>query len=175
MVSFYISLSHRALDRARKASFDRERCALSGQDEGRNMNRNWTALILALACCLLIGVAAATAEEPAPPTEEAPPASEEAASASPEGAFTILDESCSSGHACAWTFVHFWEVKGESLCTGGPHPLGGLKYSAKNRCANKKIFLRLQGTTVQICANPGGDRTTTEFDEIYVGTEGSRC
>jgi len=167
------------------------------------MNRNWTALILALACCLLIGVAAATAEEPAlpaeeappaseeappaseeappaseeapPASEEAPPASEEAASASPGGAFTILDESCNSGHACAWTFVHFGGVKGESLCTGGPHPLAGLKYSAKNRCANKKIFLRLQGTTVQTCANPGGDRTTTEFDEIYVGAEGSRC
>lgn len=135
---------------------------------------------LTLLCCSVAAIASAAEEAPpvgevvAPegeaslPETEAPPAGEEEASA-------LLDESCSGGNVCSWTFVHFWEVKNNSLCTGGPHPLAGLKYSAKNRCANKKAFLKLQGTTHQVCMNPNGDRTTTEFDEVYIGAEGSRC
>jgi len=136
-----------------------------------------------LACaCLVIEVVAAAADDAPPTAENAPSVSEEAPSAaeevtpeSEEGSFTILDDSCSSGYVCAWNFVHFEKVKGKSLCTGGPHPLAGYKYSAKNRCANKKAFLKIKGTTIQTCTNPGGDRPLTEFNEVWIGAEGSRC
>ncbi|HEU5105258.1 MAG TPA: hypothetical protein VFU11_05410 [Solirubrobacterales bacterium] len=84
------------------------------------------------------------------------------------------DESCNSGHACVWSFWHFQEAKGESLCTGGAHPLNGLKRSIKNRCANKAVWIRDNGVA-NGCVNPGVNFTTVEFHEIWVGAEGSRC
>jgi hypothetical protein len=84
------------------------------------------------------------------------------------------DESCASGHACVWSFWHFQEAKGESLCTGGAHVLSGLKRSIKNRCANKAVWIRDNGVA-NGCVNPGVNFTTVEFHEIWVGAEGSRC
>jgi hypothetical protein len=76
---------------------------------------------------------------------------------------------------CDWTNIEFVGVKGESLCTGGTHPLAATKFSAKNSCANKKVFLRVAGTGIQTCMNPTGERPFVEFNEIFVGAEGSRC
>ncbi len=84
------------------------------------------------------------------------------------------DESCNSGHVCVWNGFWFTGVKGESLCTGGAHPLAGWKYSAKNRCANKASWLRRNGTAYY-CVNPGNNLNVAEFNELWIGAEGSRC
>jgi hypothetical protein len=132
-----------------------------GEMRRGEMRRNWIKLaILAAVGCLIVGVAGAGAEE-------APPAGE-------QGAPALLNEACNSGHACVWSFWHFQEAKGESLCTGGVHNLSGLKRSAKNRCANKAVWIRDNGVA-HGCINPGLNMTTVEFHEIWVGAEGSRC
>jgi hypothetical protein len=86
------------------------------------------------------------------------------------------DESCESGYVCSWTEINFLGVKNRSLCTTGTHHLEHYKYSAKNSCANKKNFLRIQGADWQTCMNPTGQRPIPgEFNDIDVGAEGSRC
>ncbi len=97
------------------------------------------------------------------------------------GAFAAMpltasaDESCNSGHVCVWTKNTYQGVKGESLCTGGPHPLAGQKFSAKNRCANKAAWLRNDGIA-GACVNPGNNIDLVfSFDELWIGAEGSRC
>ena len=97
------------------------------------------------------------------------------------GAFAVIpgtasaDETCSSGHVCVWTEQSFQGAKGESLCTGGAHVLGGTKFSAKNRCANKASWLRMNGNTWN-CLNPGENGSNLfNFNEVWIGAEGSRC
>lgn len=86
------------------------------------------------------------------------------------------DESCASGHVCVWTETFFQGAKGESLCTGGVHGLAGLKKSGKNRCANKAVWFQQNGTKVA-CLNPNENNAAFAFlpNELFVGTEGSRC
>jgi hypothetical protein len=133
------------------------------------MRRSWIALIvLASAFCLIAGVAVAAADEVPPASEAVPPASE-------EGVLAPLDESCNSGHVCVWTEKSYQGAKGESLCTGGVHTLAGMKFSAKNRCANKASWLRRNGE-VTACLNPGDNVPIPfEFNELWIGAEGSRC
>ena len=94
----------------------------------------------------------------------------------PGASAASADESCASGHACVWVDFHFLGAKGESLCTGGAHPLAGQKESGKNRCANKAVWFRQNGTAIS-CLNPGGNDElfTFSINELWVGAEGSRC
>jgi len=86
------------------------------------------------------------------------------------------DETCASGHVCVWVENHFKGAKGESLCTGGVHPLAGLKESGKNRCANKAVWFRNEGVATS-CLNPNENNAGFPFliNELWVGAEGSRC
>jgi len=88
-----------------------------------------------------------------------------AASASP---------TCNTGHVCAWTEPNFQGAKGESLCTGGKHPLGGFKWSSYNHCANKAVWIRIDGEA-KACLEPSFVDTATRFNELWVGVEGSHC
>jgi hypothetical protein len=114
----------------------------------------------------------AVAEESAP---EVPPVAESAPESPPAEGLAPLDASCNSGNVCVWTETGYNGAKGESLCTGGPHPLAGWKYSVKNRCANKASWLRINGVS-NMCINPGGESSGTfQFNELWIGAEGSRC
>jgi hypothetical protein len=132
------------------------------------MRRNWIAAMgLVLACSLLLG-ASAVAEGPSETPEAAP--------AAPASEAALLDATCSSGHVCVWPETFYQGGKGESLCTGGAHPLGGSKQSGKNRCANKAVWYRQNGTAL-VCGNPGVDTPAFGFgiNELWIGAEGSRC
>jgi hypothetical protein len=129
------------------------------------MHRKWLTIVFA---ALAIGAFAAvtgtaSAEETAPGT---PPAEE----------VSPLDETCNSGHVCVWTEFRYQGAKGESLCTGGVHTLAGFKGSAKNRCANKAVWLRENGST-HYCVNPAQNlpEDFVGFNELFIGAEGSRC
>jgi hypothetical protein len=125
------------------------------------MKRSW-ALIAVVACSFLLsGVSVAAAEEVESSGEGAAPA-------------TALDETCNPGLVCVWTNIYYSGVKGTSLCTGGAHTLAGWKFSAKNRCANKASWLRINGNAVE-CLDPGVSRGVAEFNELWIGAEGSRC
>ena len=160
------------------------------------MRRNWINIaILTLVCCMVFGVGAAAGDETPLASEasqsisgEAQPESEksqpEYETASPEtkvaptsesGASALLDESCANGHVCVWPETYFKGAKGESLCTGGPHPLAGVKLSAKDRCANKAVWLRKDGIA-KGCVNAGGQAELAfAFNELWIGAEGSHC
>lgn len=94
----------------------------------------------------------------------------------PGASVASADETCASGHACVWPEKFFQGAKGESLCTGGAHGLAGLKNSGKNRCANKAVWFRQNGTSFG-CLNPNENAASFVFaiNEIWVGAEGSRC
>ena len=88
------------------------------------------------------------------------------------------DESCNSGHVCAWENSFYGAGKTEVLCTFGQHGVG-TRFSAKNRCANKaaKLFW-FEGETFneKACMNPGGNRPEPgRFNSVDVLTEGSHC
>jgi hypothetical protein len=134
------------------------------------MKKSWIAAVgIVLALGVLAGASAAAAEGP---SSGAP----EPASAAPTGEVTPLDATCNSGHVCVWTGTFWTGTKGESLCTGGAHPLAGSKQSGKNRCANKAVWYRINGTAFY-CANPSEDNATFAFpiNELWIGAEGSRC
>lgn len=83
---------------------------------------------------------------------------------------------CDSGYVCTWTEINYLGVQNDNLCTTGTHQLAHYKHSAQNRCANKKNFLRIRGSDVQTCMDPGGNRPIPiEFNDVDVGAEGSRC
>jgi hypothetical protein len=132
------------------------------------MKRSWIVVVaVACSCCLVGGVATAAAEE-------APPAHEATAPAG-EGASPALETSCpNSGVVCVWTNVWFGGVRSETLCLGGAHPLAAMKFSAKNRCANKGAWLRINGVAFE-CVEPGGQHEVAEFNEVWIGKEGSHC
>lgn len=133
------------------------------------MRRNWLVLaILAFACCLVVGVTAAAA------AGEAPPASESTPPASEPGAPPPPNPSCLAGYVCSWFQLGFQGEPGFTLCTGGPHPLNQFKGSVKNRCANKASWLRINGVANE-CINAGGQDEITEFNELWIGAEGSHC
>jgi hypothetical protein len=158
------------------------------------MHRKWLAAAYAAiaigAFAAAMGTASAEETAPgAPPvSEEAPPASEETVpgappvseetvpGAPPVSGLTPLDETCNNGYVCVWTMFHYQGAKGESLCTGGPHPLAGFKGSAKNRCANKAAWLRVNGIAAH-CVNPANNfpESSFGFNELWIGAEGSRC
>jgi hypothetical protein len=136
---------------------------------GDDMDRKWI-LGLTLAAVLSLFVAGSALAAGESPGEA--PAAESAAgaeAATPDG---VLDETCESGYICVWTSNEYKGVKGMTLCSnGGSHPLGGEKYSIKNRCANRKVSLDYGP-----CLNPGTQSPNTfDFKEIIVGAEGSRC
>lgn len=152
------------------------------------MREKWFVVaVLAFACCLVVGVGGAAAEDVPPVAPEAPPASEEGPPAAPEappaseevspeseeGAATLLGE-CPNGYVCAYANIFYGGGQGNSLCTGGAHPLGGWKESALNRCANKAAWFRVNGTA-QTCRNAGGQLEVGGFNEIWIGAEGSHC
>lgn len=144
------------------------------------MRRNWiTGAILAIACCLAVwGAAVASAEgsHPSSGTGATPPAEAEASHpSSGAGVIPLAEEGCTSGHVCVWPKENYQGTRGESLCTGGPHPLAGIKESAKNRCLNKASWLRLDGFALE-CMNAGDSFPgTLEFNELWIGAEGSHC
>jgi hypothetical protein len=138
---------------------------LASYEMEKQMRQNWIAAVgVALALGLLAGASAAFAEEG--PSPEAAPA----------GEVGLLDASCNSGHVCVWPETFYSGAKGESLCTGGAHPLAGTKASGKNRCANKAVWYRQNGTAL-VCGNPGVDTPAFGFaiNELWIGAEGSRC
>ena len=118
----------------------------------------------ALALALLAGISSAEGLSPGTPAANGPTGR------------VLLDETCSSGHVCVWPQTFYQGTKGESLCTGGAHPLGGTKSSGKNRCANKAVWYRQNGTALD-CDNPGQDSAAFGFaiNELWIGAEGSRC
>jgi hypothetical protein len=84
---------------------------------------------------------------------------------------------CQKGHVCVWVEKNFKGAEGESLCTGGAHPLAGYKKSAANHCANKAVWLREDGTA-RVCMEPEseiGEIVPLPIDELWVGIEGSHC
>jgi hypothetical protein len=129
------------------------------------MNPKWLAmaaavLVISAVAAFPAGAAAEEASPEAPAMEEVAP----------------FDETCNSGHVCVWVEFNYQGAKGESLCTGGVHTLTGIKGSAKNRCANKASWLRLNGFTVG-CVNPANNFpvASSGFNELWIGAEGSRC
>jgi hypothetical protein len=96
--------------------------------------------------------------------------------AAPLGEVHPFTSNCASGHACVFTGTFYTGAKGESLCTGGAHPLEGGKHSGQVACANKAVWFRQSGTTSN-CGNPGAEIPSFVFNvnEIWVGAEGSRC
>lgn len=135
------------------------------------MRRSWIVVALLVCACFAVGAAAATADEVPPASEESAAAPESGEEAAPAVA---LDESCSTGFVCVWNNILYGGVKSTTLCTGGAHPLAGFKFSAKNRCANKASWFRINGSAVE-CLDAGGNRKVAEFNEIWIGAEGSHC
>jgi hypothetical protein len=132
------------------------------------MRKSWIAAVgLVLALGLVTGASAAA---------EGSSGSPEAAPTAPSGEVTPLDSTCNSGHVCVWPETFYSGAKGESLCTGGAHPLAATKASGKNRCANKAVWYRQNGTAL-VCGNPGVDTPAFGFaiNELWIGAEGSRC
>jgi hypothetical protein len=93
----------------------------------------------------------------------------------PGASAASADTTCNPGDVCAWSWWNFTEAKGESLCTGGVHYMAELKRSVKNRCANKAVWLRKHETNPEGCLEPGQQDPNTEFTDIWIGVEGSRC
>ncbi len=115
--------------------------------------RSWLKIaMLASACCLAIG----------------------AASASPPSASASEPLTCNTGYVCAWWNIYWTGAVGYTLCTGGAHPLNQVKSSATNGCPNKAAWLRINGSATG-CINPSVKRGIAEFNEIWIGAEGSRC
>jgi len=87
-------------------------------------------------------------------------------------------ESCNTGNECVWDQTFYQGTRTEVNCIGGEHGLT-TKWSAKNRCANKKVVLiwhEGEIFTEKACMNPGGNRPEPgHFNAIIVGAEGSRC
>jgi len=123
-------------------------------------------LIAALAISAVVIVPAVAAETP--------PASEAASPESEPGAAPPPNPSCLAGYVCSWFQVGFQGEPGFTLCTGGSHPLNQFKGSVKNRCANKASWLRINGFAND-CVNAGGQREIAEFNELWIGAEGSHC
>jgi hypothetical protein len=133
------------------------------------MRRNWVLTAsLVLAISLFAGSSAIA--------DELSPSGEEAAPAAPTGEASPLDATCNSGHVCVWPESFYVGTKGESLCTGGAHPLAGSKKSGKNRCANKAVWYRQNGVALD-CDNAGEDSPSFGFsiNELWIGAEGSHC
>lgn len=149
------------------------------------MKRHWIAIVLALTCCSIVGVAAATAatEESVTqaPSKEAP--SEEAVTpmSGPTELAPLGGKSCpynSSNPAvfCAYGEFHFMGNVGETLCKNqGRHVLAQIKSSAKNECSNRAVWIQSGGGAASACMNPGGERPVREFNEVVVGAPGTRC
>jgi Peptidase inhibitor family I36 len=95
-----------------------------------------------------------------------------APAAPPSGEATVLDESCPSGSICVWTQTNYQGARGQTACSAtGFHPLGGWKYSVKNRCANKGAGLMRDGQ-VYGCVPPGGQNPSPiAFNgvQVYAG------
>jgi hypothetical protein len=114
------------------------------------LKRHWiaAAILVALtaACCLTVWVAPAAA-----------------------------DSTCATGNVCAWTQTNFEGVRGNTNCGAqGAHPLGGFKYSAKNHCAARAVWLRFNGGAVE-CLEPNQQDGAITFNELWVGAELSHC
>jgi hypothetical protein len=110
--------------------------------------RNWIALailvILAAACCMAVRAVPATA-----------------------------DETC--GSICVWTETGFKGAKGQTECSAtGAHPLSGFKYSAKNHCATRAVWLRFNGSAVE-CLEWNTQDSAITFNELWVGAFESHC
>lgn len=98
--------------------------------------------------------------------------------AAPAALAEIDLESCDTGNECVWDQTFYQGTRIEVNCIGGIHSLG-TEWSAKNRCANKKVVLIwFEGEVFheKACMNPGGNRPEPgRFNAISVGAEGSRC
>jgi hypothetical protein len=126
------------------------------------MRRSW--IVMAIMACVCFGAYGASA------------ASAKDASAGAAPTVTPLsDETCSSGNVCYWIERNYQEFKSNAPCTGGIHPLGVTGRSAKNKCANKASFLRRNGERVGCLNALESDPSTLEFNEIFIGVEGSTC
>jgi hypothetical protein len=88
----------------------------------------------------------------------------------------MADNFCPAGYVCVWPNPGAGGTRGDSLCTGGIHPLAGLKGSGRNSCANKAVWFRYNGVTTQ-CLNPGyySDYFPGPVNELWIGADGSRC
>lgn len=85
------------------------------------------------------------------------------------------EEACpNTGTVCDWTNTSFKGTRAEILCTGGAHPLNFTKFSVKDRCPNKAAWTRVNGVALN-CVNAGGQIEVAEFNELWIGAEGSHC
>lgn len=94
------------------------------------------------------------------------------ASASPASAFA-----CEANTICTYWGKEYKELAEVFKCSEGRlYNLGGLAYSALNRCGNKTDWLRLNGNVIA-CMNPGGNRPSPgAYNEVFVATEyGAFC
>lgn len=121
------------------------------------------ALIIVLALGAAIAVPGFAAAEEEAATGAAP--SSEAA--------TLAEESCPSGSICVWPQYNYQGARGMTACSAtGFHPLGGLKYSVKNRCGAKGAGLMRDGQ-VYGCVPPGGQNPSTLWFngvQVYAGS-----
>jgi hypothetical protein len=88
-------------------------------------------------------------------------------------ATTLAEESCPSGNICVWPQYNYQGARGMTACSAtGFHPLGGLKYSVKNRCGAKGAGLMRDGQ-VYGCIPPGGQNPSTLWFngvQVYAGS-----
>ncbi len=119
-----------------------------------------------------IAVAGAAAE--APPAEESAASSEGALPASE--ASPLAEESCESGNFCVWTQAEFQGVRSEQRCTFGAHSFEHKKFSAKNRCPNRRTVLHEPSEAYVKCMEPGTNQANPNgFFEVVVGNVGESC
>jgi hypothetical protein len=88
-------------------------------------------------------------------------------------ASATADETC--GSICVWTETNFKGAKGTTECSAtGAHPLAGFKLSAKNHCATRPIWLRVNGSAVE-CLEWNTQDASVSFNEIWVGNFEGHC
>ena len=82
-------------------------------------------------------------------------------------------EGCEANLVCVYAQETFGSRANPSVncsASGNVWTLGW-RYSAKNRCGNKTVGLRNEGSTIA-CMNPGGDRPAPgAFNSVWVAAE----
>jgi hypothetical protein len=121
------------------------------------MRKIWIGAVAVLAStALAVGAAGAAGK--------AHPAGEATASAN-----------CGGGLVCVFTEGYFFGAEGQTVCGAeGAHPFGGWKHSVLNHCANRPVWVRINGSA-KACMPAGGQIENFEFNEIWVGALGGHC
>jgi hypothetical protein len=124
---------------------------------------------LALLVGALAGASIAAAEEP--PAEAGPAVGSESA-----GPFAPLEESCFANKVCIYAGPGFNNMEGTVECSSSGLFTGAVATAAKNKCGNKTVYLRWNGSNIR-CLDPGEQAGEPgAFDEFFITAEyGAFC